>query len=88
MRMRWLLYPRLALTNLVKNRRLTLPYLLACAGTVLMFYTMDELSINRGLSKLRDAATVQAVLFLGVLVIGILRPSCCIIPTVFSSRAA
>ena len=71
MRMRWLLYPRLALTNLVKNRRLTLPYLLACAGTVLMFYTMDELSINRGLSKLRDAATVQAVLFLGVLVIGI-----------------
>ena len=32
MMMRWLLYPRLALTNFVNIRRLTMPYLSPCAS--------------------------------------------------------
>ena len=31
-------YPRLARDGIRKNRRLYLPYLLTCIGTVMMFY--------------------------------------------------
>ena len=38
------LYARLAWTGMRKNRRLYLPYLLSCAGMVLMFYILMGLS--------------------------------------------
>ena len=38
-------YPRLAWTGMKQNRRLYLPYLLSCAGMVLMFYILMGLSV-------------------------------------------
>ena len=40
------LYARLAWTGMRKNRRLYLPYLLSCAGMVLMFYILMGLSLS------------------------------------------
>ena len=38
------LYLRLALDGMRKNRRLYLPYLLTCAGMVMMFYILYSLA--------------------------------------------
>lgn len=40
------LYCKLALRNLKNNRRVTLPYLLSAAGTILMFYAICALSLG------------------------------------------
>ncbi|NLU24365.1 MAG: ABC transporter permease [Clostridiales bacterium] len=63
-----LLYPRLALTNLKKNKRLYLPYLLACMGTVMMFCVLVTLNNDPALD---DNASVRSILSLGIIVVGI-----------------
>ena len=47
------LYARLAWTGMRKNRRLYLPYLLSCAGMVLMFYILMGLSGSEVLGHMR-----------------------------------
>ena len=67
--MKTLLYPRLALSGMRKNRRLYLPYILSCIGMVMMFYIMHALSFSEVLKNSRGAATVGTVLGLGKYVI-------------------
>ena len=39
-------YWKLALTNLWNHRRVTVPYLLSAAGTIVMFYAICALSLG------------------------------------------
>ncbi len=69
--MKTLLYPRLAATNLRKNAKAYLPYLLTCIFTCAMFYIMDSLSRNQGLNNTIGSATVEYTLSLGRNVIAV-----------------
>lgn len=44
------IYGKLALTNLKNNRKTYIPYILTAILTVMMYYIMDDLSRNSGIS--------------------------------------
>lgn len=66
-----LFYPKLAVANLRKNRKIYLPYILSCIGTVMMYYIMYSLSDNQGLIGMRGGDNLKILLTLGTNVIGI-----------------
>ena len=65
------LYLRLALDGMRKNRRLYLPYLLTCAGMVMMFYILYSLAYSPAVQSMRGGATMAVVLLLGTIVIAV-----------------
>lgn len=65
------LYCRLAITNLKNNRRFYLPYILMGMVTVIMFYSMRAIQGNKGLESMRGSTSLKAVLFVGLIIIGI-----------------
>ena len=60
------LYPRLAATNLKKNRRFYLPYLLACIVIVALFCIMLTLASDPYLGQMQHGGSVSQVLGVGV----------------------
>ena len=62
------LYGRLALSNLEKNGKIYLPYLLTCIGTVMMFYLMQFLYTN---PWVKTHASLMMVLGMGCVVVGL-----------------
>lgn len=66
------LYPKLALTNIKKNSRLYIPYILTCIVTIAMFYVIFELANNPGMKKLPGATGIISLMSFGVVIIGIL----------------
>lgn len=64
-------YTRLALSNLVKNRKLYLPYGLMNMGIIAMFYIMHSIASNEGISNMIYAGTLSTMLYLGTIVVGI-----------------
>lgn len=64
-------YPKLAASNLRKNARTYLPYILSSIFTIVTFYSMFSLAQNPGLGELPGGASVQILFRLGVIVIGI-----------------
>ena len=62
------LYGRLALSNLKKNGKIYLPYLLTCIGTVMMFYLMQFLYTN---PWVKTHASLMMVLGMGCVVVGL-----------------
>lgn len=66
-----LFYPKLAASNLQKNRRAYLPYILSSIFTIIMFYSVLSLGQNPGLGELPGGASVQIMFRLGVIIIGI-----------------
>lgn len=60
------LYPRLAATNLKKNRRFYLPYLLACIVIVALFCIMLTLASDPYLGQMQHGGSVSQVLGFGV----------------------
>lgn len=60
------LYPRLAATNLKKNRRFYLPYLLACIVIVAMFCIILTLASDPYLGQMQHGGSVSQVLGFGV----------------------
>ncbi|ADL50674.1 FtsX-like permease family protein [Clostridium cellulovorans] len=66
-----LFYPKLAVTNIKKNSKTYLPFIITCICTIAMFYIMHALSINKGLDGASGSASVKILLFLGTIVIGI-----------------
>ena len=64
-------YPKLALEGIRKNRRLYLPYLLACAGMAAMLYILSFLGSTPLLAEIKGARTVQSILNFGCIVLGI-----------------
>ncbi len=65
------LYPKLALSSFRKNGRFYLPYLLTCAGMVLMCYIVRYLGNLPQLDTVRGGATVKSCLGMGVFIIGL-----------------
>ena len=65
------LYLRLALEGVKKNRRLYLPYLLTCAGMVMMFYILYSLAYSPVVREMRGGGTMAIVLLLGTIVIAV-----------------
>ncbi len=65
------LYARLAWTGMRKNRRLYLPYLLSCAGMVLMFYILMGLSGSEVLKNMSGGTSSGMILRLGTVVIAV-----------------
>ena len=64
-------YPKLAWDGIRKNRRLYLPYILACAGMVMMFYIIHDLAAMPALNHMAGGTTTKLVLGFGVWVIAV-----------------
>ena len=64
-------YLKLALTGISKNRKMYFPYILTCAGMVMMFYIIYFLSRDPYLSSIRGGDSLQIMLSLGSGIIGI-----------------
>lgn len=64
-------YFKFAKTNLKKNSKTYLPYILACISAIIMFYTMDCVVLNEGLDKIRRADDLKMILKSAVKVIAL-----------------
>ena len=64
-------YPRLAVTNIRKNGKFYIPYLLTCIGTVAMFYIMCFIVFNEGIDTMPGSGSLTAMMGFGSVVIGI-----------------
>ena len=63
------LYPRLALSGIGKNRKLYVPYILSCIGTVMMYFILHSLSVSPLLKETRGGGNLGVILSLGKFVI-------------------
>ena len=64
-------YPKLAISNLKKNRQTYLPYMIACITAITMFFILNSLTKNGNLLLSRGGAAMVSVLQFGSMVIGI-----------------
>lgn len=64
-------YTKLAFTNIWKNRRTYVPYILTCILTVMMYYMVKSLSVNPGLRDMYGGSSVAVTLNLGTYVIAL-----------------
>ena len=64
-------YSKIAVQNIKKNGKFYIPYILSCIGTVAGFYIMCAITFNEGISAMPGSASLQTILFLGIIVIGI-----------------
>lgn len=64
-------YPRLAASNIRKNARTYIPYIITCIITIAMYYIMKSLSLNEGLENVQGGYAVKSMLSLGSVVIAI-----------------
>lgn len=64
-------YPKLAASNIKKNRRTYIPYILTCILTVAMFYIVKSLSMNPGLEQMLGGGYVSYTMLFGSLVVGL-----------------
>ncbi len=65
------LYPRLAVTGIVKNKRLYFPYILTCVGMIMMQYIINSLSYSPLLHEMPSGENVALFLSLGKVVIAV-----------------
>ena len=64
-------YPKLALSNLKKNSKTYIPFLITCIITTAMYYIIYSLSTNSGLDQMPGGTEIKALLRLGVGIIAI-----------------
>ena len=62
-------YPKLAWDGIRKNKRMYLPYILACIGMVMMTYIITYLTFSDTISALPGGGTVQEFLRIGIFVL-------------------
>ncbi|MGN0553862.1 MAG: FtsX-like permease family protein [Oscillospiraceae bacterium] len=60
-----LLYPRLAVNGIKKNRRIYLPYILTCAGMIMMYYITSFLTVSSFVREMKGGDIMQQLLFMG-----------------------
>lgn len=63
-------YMKLAFTNMKKNKRTYVPYLLSCIGTIAMFYMINAIAENGGLEEVFAGNMLRAFMRIGVGIIG------------------
>ena len=61
-------YFKLAVTNIKKNAKTYVPYIITSILTICMFYIICSLSNNPDLTKATGTGTMSEVLFLGTIV--------------------
>ena len=66
-----LFYFKLAFTNLKKNRKTYIPYLLTCIITIMMFYCLSAVAKNSGLDEMPGSASLKLILEYAVFITGI-----------------
>lgn len=59
------IYRRLAWSGITKNRKLYIPYILTCAGSVMMCYIISFLSTSSTFAYIKGGETVQSFLGMG-----------------------
>lgn len=64
-------YPKLAASNLKKNGRSYIPYILTCILTISMYYIMKSLSLNSGIQNILGSSTVEYTLSFGSNVVAV-----------------
>lgn len=65
------IYPQLAINSIRKNKKLYTPYILTCAGMIMMFYIMAFLANGKAIENMVGANFIYLVLNLGCIVIGV-----------------
>jgi len=60
-----MLYPRLALTGIKKNRQTYIPYILTCSGMIMIYYIVSFLSRSEQMKRLEGGSTMVGLLSLG-----------------------
>lgn len=60
-----LLYPRLAVNGIKKNRRTYLPYILTCSGMIMMYYITSFLTVSSFVREMKGGDIMQQLLFMG-----------------------
>ena len=69
--MRGAIYNKLAWTNIRKNRKTYLPYMVSAIGMVMMFFIILNLSLDSQIGAFEEGDWAQVILGLGAIVIGI-----------------
>ena len=64
-------YPRLAWNSIKKNKRLYIPYILTCTGTIMIFYIIHYLAAMPALDHMSGGADTKRMLGFGVWVIAV-----------------
>lgn len=64
-------YPKMAVTNIRKNARMYLPYMLTCICTIIMYLVMSAISGNPGIDEMRGSESLRMILQLGQSIIAI-----------------
>ena len=65
------LYPKLALTNLGKNKSTYFPYMLTSIVCIMTYYIMQSIAMNEGLMEVPGAAISMTIFFLGTGIIAV-----------------
>ena len=61
-------YPKLALSNIIKNKKVYFPYILTCIFNVMMFYMMSAIKNNSNMSKINGAENLKFLLEIALFV--------------------
>ncbi len=77
------IYIRLALTNLKKNKRSYVPFLLTSIITIMMFFDMYMIMDNSGVREMPGADSMRSILGFGMVIVAIFASSSCFIRTAF-----
>lgn len=64
-------YPKLAATNIKKNYQTYIPYILTSIGTIMMYYIMKSISLDKGLDSMSGGGSLKTILAMGSFVIGL-----------------
>ncbi len=68
--MRSFFYSKIAVTNITKNKKLYLPYIISFIGILAMFYNVCYIASAREIGEISDSAALRTMLFLGMWIIG------------------
>ncbi|MGN0691079.1 MAG: FtsX-like permease family protein, partial [Oscillospiraceae bacterium] len=60
-----LLYPKLAVNGIKKNRRTYLPYILTCSGMIMMYYIVSFLTLSSFVGEMKGGDYMQLILYFG-----------------------
>ncbi|HSN67451.1 MAG TPA: ABC transporter permease, partial [Fusibacter sp.] len=66
-----LFYPKLAVSNIKKNGRIFMPYILMNIGIITLFFMMHAISANPALNQMSGGGDLKLILIFGNWVIGI-----------------
>lgn len=65
------MFVRLAIDNMKKNKGTYIPYMITCIGCIAMLYLMLFINVNPGIEKMHGGRDAQAIISLGIVVVGI-----------------